>query len=158
VLRFRLMVKRGRRLRPQASEGEAQHGPFCWTRRFGQGDERLFRGQALSDYPPIQAAKLQADRAKAMAEFTRLRQAAATPQARQLEAIKEEAAQLYERSKHASPAEQAQIEQRARQLLQQLPHMGWLKPLPSNPSGRNEAIGWVKWWKRRLAPLSQTAL
>jgi hypothetical protein len=30
VLRFRLMVKRGPWLRPQASEGEAQHGPFCW--------------------------------------------------------------------------------------------------------------------------------
>jgi hypothetical protein len=28
VLRFRLMVKRGPWLRPQASEGEAQHGPF----------------------------------------------------------------------------------------------------------------------------------
>src|SRR5215471_8317815 len=27
------MVKRGPHLRPQASEGEAQHGLFCWTRR-----------------------------------------------------------------------------------------------------------------------------
>src|SRR5262249_8078735 len=25
------MVKRGPHLRPQASEGEAQHGLFCWT-------------------------------------------------------------------------------------------------------------------------------
>src|SRR6478672_235690 len=42
VLRFRLMVKRGPSLwRPQASEGEAQHGPFCWTGRFSQGDECL---------------------------------------------------------------------------------------------------------------------
>src|ERR1035441_6660457 len=41
VLRFRLMVKRGPHSRPQASEGEAQHGPFCWTRRFSQGDECL---------------------------------------------------------------------------------------------------------------------
>jgi transposase len=32
MLRFRLMVKRGPQMRPQASEGEAQHGPFCWTR------------------------------------------------------------------------------------------------------------------------------
>ena len=24
-------------MRPQASEGEAQHGPFCWTGRFGPG-------------------------------------------------------------------------------------------------------------------------
>src|SRR4029079_10730068 len=39
VLRFRLMVQRGPRSRPQASEGEAQHGPFCWTGRFGQGNE-----------------------------------------------------------------------------------------------------------------------
>jgi len=37
VLRFRLMVKRGPRIRPQASEGEAQHGPFCGTGRIGQG-------------------------------------------------------------------------------------------------------------------------
>src|SRR5215468_8409860 len=44
VLRFRLMVKRGPHLRPQASEGEAQHGLFCWTRRVGQGDERLHCG------------------------------------------------------------------------------------------------------------------
>src|SRR6476660_4201636 len=42
VLRFRLMVKRGPSLwRPQASEGEAQHGLFCWTGRFSQGDECL---------------------------------------------------------------------------------------------------------------------
>ena len=44
VLRFRLMVKRGLHLRPQASEGEAQHGLFCWTGCVGQGDERLHRG------------------------------------------------------------------------------------------------------------------
>ena len=30
--------------RPQASEGEAQHGLFCWTGRFGQGHERLHCG------------------------------------------------------------------------------------------------------------------
>src|SRR6266404_8685187 len=35
------MVKRGPCVRPQASEGEAQHGPFCWNGRFGQGDQRL---------------------------------------------------------------------------------------------------------------------
>ena len=29
-------------MRPQASEGEAQHGLFCWTRRVGQGNERLY--------------------------------------------------------------------------------------------------------------------
>jgi hypothetical protein len=41
VLRFRLMVKRGPWLRPQASEGEAQHGPFCRIGRIGQGDQCL---------------------------------------------------------------------------------------------------------------------
>src|SRR6516164_5088677 len=35
------MVKRGPCVRPQASEGEAQHGPFCGTGRVGQGDQRL---------------------------------------------------------------------------------------------------------------------
>src|SRR5260370_19479605 len=44
VLRFRLMVKRGPLLRPQASEGEAQHGPFCWIGRIGQGNEHLHCG------------------------------------------------------------------------------------------------------------------
>ena len=43
VLRFRLMVKRGPHQRPQAS-GEAQHGPFCWIGRIGQGDQRLYCG------------------------------------------------------------------------------------------------------------------
>src|ERR1700757_5148902 len=49
-LRFRLMVKRGPRIRPQASEGEAQHGLFCWTGCVGQGDERL-RDWAVIDVP-----------------------------------------------------------------------------------------------------------
>jgi len=31
-------------LRPQASEGEAQHGLFCWTRPVGQGNEHLHCG------------------------------------------------------------------------------------------------------------------
>src|SRR5262249_44708365 len=38
------MVKRGPHLRPQASEGEAKHGLFCWTGCVGQGNERLHRG------------------------------------------------------------------------------------------------------------------
>ena len=33
-------------MRPQASEGEAQHGLFCWTRRVGQGNEGLKRAVA----------------------------------------------------------------------------------------------------------------
>jgi len=41
VLRFRLMVKRGPHSRPQASEGEAQHGPFCWIGRIGDPTGQL---------------------------------------------------------------------------------------------------------------------
>jgi predicted ATPase len=37
-------VKRGPLVRPQTSEGEAQHGPFCWTGCVGQGDQRLHCG------------------------------------------------------------------------------------------------------------------
>src|SRR6476660_10092116 len=44
VLRFRLMVKRGPWLRPQASEGEAQNEPFCRMGRIGQGDQHLHCG------------------------------------------------------------------------------------------------------------------
>src|SRR4029079_3557643 len=43
------MVKRGPLVRPQASEGEAQHGPFCWTGRVGQGDQRLRCGRDGQD-------------------------------------------------------------------------------------------------------------
>src|SRR6201989_3132593 len=43
------MVKRVPHSRPQASEGEAQHGPFCWTGRFGQGDEHLHCGRHGQD-------------------------------------------------------------------------------------------------------------
>jgi ABC transporter substrate binding protein len=43
------MVKRGPRLRPQASEGEAQHGSFCWTGLVGQGDQRLHCGRHEQD-------------------------------------------------------------------------------------------------------------
>jgi hypothetical protein len=70
-----------------------------------------------------QQAKLQADNAKAMAEFTRLRQGGAA-RAAQLDAIEQEAGQLFHRSKTASPAERGQIEQRAGQLLQQLQQVG----------------------------------
>jgi hypothetical protein len=36
-------------MRPQASVGEAQHGLFCGTGRFGQGHERLYCGFGLSN-------------------------------------------------------------------------------------------------------------
>jgi len=60
--------------------------------------------------------KLEADRAKAMGEFARRSQAHSP----QLKAIEVEAAQLQERSKRASPADKARIEERANQLLQQV--------------------------------------
>ncbi len=76
----------------------------------------------LQKWQQQRQAKLEADRAKAMAEFTRLSLAPAA--SAQREVIQQEAAQLFQRSKTASPAEQAQIEQRAAQLLQQLQQTG----------------------------------
>lgn len=51
-----------------------------------------------------------------MGEFARL----GPTDSQQLKSIEVEAARLHERSTRASPAEKAQIEQRANQLLQQL--------------------------------------
>jgi len=78
-----------------------------------QAKARLEAGRA--EFLQQQQAKLQADNAKTMAEFGRLRQVAA---------IEQEAAQLFQRSQRAAPGERAQIEQRAGQLLQQLQQMG----------------------------------
>jgi flagellum-specific peptidoglycan hydrolase FlgJ len=72
--------------------------------------------QQLIQFDQQRKTKLEVDKAKAMGEFARLRQA----DSRQLKAIEVEAAQLQELSKRASPAEKAHIEQRASQLLQQL--------------------------------------
>ena len=66
-------------------------------------------------------AKIQADKAKAMAEFTAKASRIPGPGPGSLRRSRMEAAQLCGVSSGASPAEQAQIEQRARQLLQQLP-------------------------------------
>ena len=38
-------------MRPQASEGEAQHGPFCWTGRFGQGTGKIVREVKVASEP-----------------------------------------------------------------------------------------------------------
>ncbi len=70
-------------------------------------------------------AEFEADRAKFLdAEKAKVRTAgrrpAAPAQSPQLDAIRREANQLAERVRTASPAEQAQIEERAAQLLQQL--------------------------------------
>src|ERR1700720_2504489 len=51
------MVKRGPWLRPQASEGEAQHGPFCWIGRIGQGDKCLHCGWHGQDREGIKGSK-----------------------------------------------------------------------------------------------------
>ena len=67
-----------------------------------------------------QKAKLQADSAKASAEFTRWRQTQGAVQVLAQEAIAEQAIELMGRSKTATPAEQVQIEQRAGELLKQL--------------------------------------
>jgi hypothetical protein len=80
--------------------------------------------QRRAQFEEQQQAKLQADRTKAMAEFTRLQQAGSADASAQLEVIQREAVQLFQRSKTASPAEQWRIDQRAGQLLQQLQQMG----------------------------------
>lgn len=101
-----------------------------------------------------QKAKLDARNAEVRAEFARRRQQSGVivgtlGHAARFDAIRNEARQLLERSKTASPAEQAQLEQRAEQLLGQLEQMGHVvrdpvqgfrpaRPLPrrSAPSGR----------------------
>ena len=75
--------------------------------------------QHLIQFEQQRKTKLEIDKAKATGEFARLSQA----DSQQLKAIEVEAAQLQERSKRASPAEKAHIEQRANQLLQQLQGM-----------------------------------
>ena len=75
--------------------------------------------QHLIQFEQQRKTKLEIDKAKATGEFARLSQA----DSQQLKAIEVEAAQLQERSKRASPAEKAHIEQRANQLLQQLQRM-----------------------------------
>jgi hypothetical protein len=72
--------------------------------------------QQLIQFEQQRKTKLEIDKAKAMGEFVRRSQAHSP----QLKAIEVEAAQLQERSKRASPAEKARIEQRANQLLQQV--------------------------------------
>jgi len=73
----------------------------------------------LAQFLQQQQAKLQADNAKAMAEVARLAQSV------RLQAIQQEAAQLWQRSQGTlSPAQRVQDEQRAGQLLQQLQQMG----------------------------------
>ena len=72
--------------------------------------------QRLVQYEQERKAKHETDKAKATGEYARLSQA----NSQRLKAIEAEAAQLQERSKRASPAEEGQIEQRAEQLRQQL--------------------------------------
>jgi len=67
-----------------------------------------------------QKAKIEAANAKAKADFERLKANSA-----KYAAIKQEALQLFNKSKTATPAEQEQIEKRANELLQQLKQMGY---------------------------------
>jgi len=67
-----------------------------------------------------QKAKIEAANAKAKADFNRLKANSA-----KYAAIKQEALQLFNKSKTAPPAEQEQIEKRANELLQQLKQIGY---------------------------------
>lgn len=68
-----------------------------------------------------QKSKLQAVNAKVQAQFAAYRSQGAGPaRSAAHETIQKEALDLQRRARTASPAEQAQIEQRARELLQQL--------------------------------------
>jgi len=77
--------------------------------------------QAQAGFEADRVQFLQAQKARLDAENAKVRQQRpAAAQSPQFDAIRREAGQLLERSKTASPAERAQIEQRAAQLLQQL--------------------------------------
>lgn len=82
----------------------------------GQKEGDAKKAKFLQD----QKAKLDAENAKVMAQLARMRQSGGGVP----ENIKQEANQLRERSKNASPAEKAQIEQRAGELLRQLQGQG----------------------------------
>jgi hypothetical protein len=67
-----------------------------------------------------QQAQLEADNARALAEFSRLTAAPDAARAQRFEAIREEASRLRARAPRASPAERARIEARAAELLEEL--------------------------------------
>jgi hypothetical protein len=69
--------------------------------------------------------RIAANNAKARAEFERLKQQASSAKAKQFAAIRQEAIQLNNKSKNANPAEQAQIEKRAGELIQELKQLGY---------------------------------
>jgi hypothetical protein len=108
-----LMTKAQIRVRAAKSQEAMEKGHALARQTRAEFEQRLIH------FEQQRKAKIQADKAKAMGEFARQSQA----EARQLKAIEAEAAQLYKRSERASPAEKAQIEQRASQLLQQLQGM-----------------------------------
>ena len=67
-----------------------------------------------------QQAKLKADNQKVNAEFARLNQGGGSGQDSRRAAVENEARELSQRYKTASPAEKAQIDRRAGELLRQL--------------------------------------
>lgn len=69
--------------------------------------------------------RITANNAKVRGEFERLKQQASSAKAKQFTAIRQEAIQLNNKSKNANPAEQAQIEKRAEELLRQLKQLGY---------------------------------
>jgi hypothetical protein len=75
-----------------------------------------YRTKFLQD----ERARVKTNGAKAWAEFTRWRQAQATVPGAPEDAIAEEAIELMTRARTASPAEQIEIEQRARELEKRL--------------------------------------
>src|SRR4030095_4365162 len=73
------MVKRGPHMRPRASEGEAQHGLFCWTRCIGQGDERLHVAQMMRVglYRPVHVKTLRSQKLRMLLTHRKLLQSKA---------------------------------------------------------------------------------
>jgi hypothetical protein len=106
----RRMTKAGIRAREAQSRETAEKAEALARQ------SRMEFQQQLIQFEQQRKTKLEIDKAKAMGEFAR-RSEAHSPQ---LKAIEVEAVQLQERSKRASPAEKARIEQRASQLLQQV--------------------------------------
>lgn len=96
--------------RMREAEGRAAEASARAAKNEVEAKLRALQGKLAADKQTIDLQN-----AKAMADFGRLGQVAA---------MEQEAAQLFQRSKTASPAEQVQIEQRAALLLQQLQQVG----------------------------------
>ncbi len=104
-------------IRAKAAKGQEAQAKAEAASREGKAKFEARRAQFLQQ----QQAKLEADNGKVSAQLAGLRRPSVRPQTgRQREALQGEAADLINRSKTASPAERAQIEKRAVELLRQL--------------------------------------